>query len=98
MKNRVELFVSELLLPVHRGQVLRDEITAIAAQIFEIAGAKIIDDGQARAGQFLLQRQGEVRADETGAASDEKVGSRCGHGGHYSAALEICLESRNANG
>jgi hypothetical protein len=70
MENGVERFVSELLLPIHRGQVLRDYITAIAAKIFEISGAKIIDDGQARAGKFSLQGERKIRGNETGPAGD----------------------------
>ena len=48
MKNRVEFFVAELLLPIERGQILRDEIAAVAGEVLEIAGAKIVDHGQPR--------------------------------------------------
>ncbi len=79
MKNRVELFIAELFAPVERGQVLRDEIAAITAQIFKIAGAKIVDHGQARFREFLLQRESEIGADEAGATCDEEIGRGCGH-------------------
>jgi hypothetical protein len=79
MKDRVELLVSELFLPIHRGQVLSDEIAAIAPQIFEIARAKVVDHGEAGTRNLFLQGERKIRADETGPASDEKIGRRCGH-------------------
>ena len=75
MKNRVEFFVAELFAPIQRGQILRDEIAAITLQILEIAGAKIVDHGQPRVREFVLQREHQVRADEAGAAGDERL--RC---------------------
>ena len=50
MKNRVELFVAELLPPIERREILRDEITAIAGEILEIARAEIVDHRQTRFG------------------------------------------------
>ena len=50
MKNRVELFVAELPLPIERGQILRDEIAVVTGQVLEITGAKIVDHGQPRLG------------------------------------------------
>ena len=40
--------------PIERREILRDEITAIAGQILEIAGTEIVDHGQTRVGKFLL--------------------------------------------
>ena len=71
MKNRIEFFVAELLLPIERRQVLRDEIAPVAGEILEIARAKIVDHSQARVRHSLLECEHEVGADETGAASDE---------------------------
>ena len=71
MKNCVEFFVAELLPPIERGQILRDEIAAIAGQVLEIAGTKIIDHGQPRLRHPLLQGEDKVGADETGAARNE---------------------------
>ena len=48
MKNRVELLVAELLPPIERGQILRDEIAFVAGEILEIARAEIVDHGQPR--------------------------------------------------
>ncbi len=75
MENAVEFFVAKLRLPIERREVGRDKIAAIAAQVFEIARAKIVDHGQTRRGIFLLQRKGEVGADEAGPTGDEKVRS-----------------------
>ena len=46
MKDRLEFFVAELLLPIERRQILRHEIACIAGEVLEIAGAEIIDHGQ----------------------------------------------------
>ncbi len=78
MENAVEFFVAELLLPIERGQILRDEIASVAGEIFEIAGAEIVDHGQARVGELLLQFEDEIRADEAGAAGDEEIERRSG--------------------
>ena len=43
VENGVDLFVSELFMPIECGEVLGDEIAAIASEIFEIAGAEIVD-------------------------------------------------------
>src|SRR5438132_14224748 len=98
MKDRVEFLVTELLLPIQGCEILRDEIAAVAAQIFEIAGTEIVDHGQSRVWKFFLEREREIGADEAGATGDEEIGRGSGHGGHYSAAHEICLEPRKANG
>jgi len=79
MENGVELFVTELYPPIERGQILRDKIAAIAAQIFEIAGAKIVDYRESRVGKFFLERECQIGADKAGAAGDEKIGRGCGH-------------------
>jgi hypothetical protein len=71
MKNRVEFFVTKLFPPIERGQILRDEIARVTGEIFEITGAKIVDHGQLRAGHSLLQREHEIRADETGATCNK---------------------------
>ena len=73
MKNAVEFFRTELCAPIKRGQIRRHEVAAIAAQILEIARAKVVDHGQARVGMFLLQRQDQVRGNEPGAAGDEEI-------------------------
>ena len=69
---RVEFFVAELLLPIERGQILRDEIAAVTGQVLEIAGAKIIDHRQPRLRHSLLQSEDEIGADEAGAAGNEE--------------------------
>ena len=81
MEDRIELFLAELVLPIERRQILRDEITTITNKVLEIAGAKIIDHSQARLWKFFLQRENKIRADETGAAGHHQVESRigCGH-------------------
>ena len=76
MKNGVELFVAELFVPVERCQILRYQIAAIAGQVLEIAGAKVIDYGETRGLKFFLQREREIGADEASAAGDDEVGRR----------------------
>ena len=71
MENSIELFVTELFVPIQGGEILRDEISAIAAKIFKITGTKIIDHREARVRKFFLEREGEIGADEAGAAGDE---------------------------
>ena len=71
MEDRLEFFVAELLLPIERRQVLGDEIALVAGEVLEIAGAEIIDHGQARVRHLFLEREHEVGADKTGAASDQ---------------------------
>ena len=98
MENRIELFVAKLFAQFERRQILRDEIAAVAAQIFKITGTKIIDHREARFRKFFLQREREVGADEAGAAGNEKAEGRIrsSHGGNYSAANQICLELAKA--
>ena len=86
MKNRVELFVAELLPPIERRQILRDEIAAIAGEILEIAGAEIVDHRQSRFRESFLQSENEIRADEAGAAGDKEVEVR-GSRWHEKAAV-----------
>ena len=74
VKNRVELFVAELFSPIKRSQVLRNEIAAIAREISEIPGAKIIDHRQARLRKSFLQGERQVGADKAGATCDDEVG------------------------
>ena len=76
MKNGVELFGTELLLPINRGQILRNEIAAISGEVFEIPRAKIIDHRETRVREFFLQGEREIGADETGPAGDNEVGRR----------------------
>ena len=79
MKNRIELLgcgVAELFSPIQSRQVSRDEIPAVPREIFEITRAKIIDDRETRIREFLLQGEREIRADEPGAASDNKIRRR----------------------
>ena len=71
MENSIELFVTELFVPIQGGEILRDEISAIAAKIKKITGTKIIDHREARVRKFFLEREGEIGADEAGAAGDE---------------------------
>ena len=88
MKNSIELFIAELLVPVERRQVLRYEIAAIAGEILEIAGTKIIDHRETRARKFLLQREREIGPDEAGATGDDEVGRRVSRGhGKFVCAL-----------
>ena len=68
MKDRVEFLVAELLVPIERREVLRDEIAFVTGEVLEIAGAKIVDHGQARVRHPFLEGENEVGADETGAA------------------------------
>ena len=68
---RVEFLVAELLPPIERGQILRDEIAAVAGQVLEIAGTKIIDHRQPRLRHPLLQAEHKIRADEAGTAGNE---------------------------
>ncbi len=58
---------------IHGCEILRHEITAKADQIAELAGAEIIDDRRANIRVPPLQFQGEVRADKSGAASDQSA-------------------------
>ena len=76
MKNRVELFVAELFAPIQRGKVLSDKIAAIAGEILEISGTKIVDHRETRVRKFLLQREREIGADEAGSTGDDQVGRR----------------------
>ena len=80
MKDRVEPFVAELLSPIERGQILRNKVAAVAGEILEIAGTKIVDHREPRIRKFLLQREREIGADEAGAAGDDEVGRRVGRG------------------
>ena len=73
MKNRIELFVAELLAPIERVEVLRNEIATISGKILEIAGAKIVNHGQTCVRKFFLQREREIGADETSSAGDEQI-------------------------
>jgi len=72
MKNGVKLFVPELFVPIKRGQILRNEIAAISGEVLKITRAKIVDHREMRLREFFLQRQREIRADETSAASDNE--------------------------
>ena len=76
MKNGVELFVTELVVPIQSRQILRNEVAAISREILEIAGTKIVDHRQTRIRKFFLQRQCKIGADETGSASDDEIGRR----------------------
>ena len=78
MKNRVELFIAELLAPIERGQVLGNEISAVTGEILEIAGTKIINHREPRVRKFLLQREREIGADEAGSTGDDEVGTGIG--------------------
>ena len=73
MKNGVELLVAEPFSPIERRQIRRDKIAAISLEIFEIAGAKIVDHGQAGVREFFLQSERQVGADEAGATGDDDV-------------------------
>ena len=82
MKNRIELFFAELLAPIERGEVLRNEIPTIAGKILEIAGPEIVNHCETRVRKFFVQSKREVGADETSPAGDEQIGRRTrrGHG------------------
>src|SRR5436190_22434972 len=71
MKDRVEFLVAELLAPIEGGQVLGHEIAAVTRQILEIAGAEIVNHGQANVRHSFLESEDEIGADEAGAACDE---------------------------
>jgi len=43
MKNCVELFATELFPPIQLRQIGRNKIAAIAAEILEIPGAKVVN-------------------------------------------------------
>ena len=79
VKNRIEFFIAELLSPIKHGQTLRDEITAVAGEVLEIAGAKIVDHGEPCVRLSFLQGEHKVRADETGATSDKNGRIRVSH-------------------
>lgn len=72
MKNGVKLFVPELFVPIKRGQILRNEIAGISGEVLKITRTKIVDHREMRLREFYLQRQCEIRADETSAASDNE--------------------------
>src|SRR6266567_4729939 len=76
MKNGVELFVTELFVPVERCQILRDEIAVIAGHVLEVARAEIVNHRETRARKFFLQSKREIRADEAGSAGDDQIGRR----------------------
>ena len=80
MKNRIELFVAELLAPIERGEVLRNEIPTIAGKILEIAGPEIVNHSQTRIREFFLQREREIGADKAGATGDDEVGRMISRG------------------
>jgi len=80
VKNRVELFIAELLAPIERGEVLRNEISTISSEVLEIAGPEIVNHCEPRVRKFLLQREREIRADEPGAAGDDEVGRMVSRG------------------
>ena len=79
MKDRVEsgsYWIAELLVPVERRQILRNEVSPVAGQVLEITGPKIVNHRNARVRESFLQSQCEIRADETGAAGDNEVRAR----------------------
>ena len=78
MKNSVELFVPELFAPIESGQVGRHKIAKITGQVFEVAGTEIVDHGDARVRVFFLEPEGQVGADKTGAAGNDKIKRRFG--------------------
>src|SRR6266481_7983721 len=79
MKNRIELFIAELFSPIEGRQILRHEIPAITGEIFEITGAEIVDDRETRIGEFFLQCQRKVGANEAGSAGNHEVHTGSGH-------------------
>ena len=72
MKNGAELFVTELLAPIEGRQIPRHEVAGISGEVLKITRAKIVDHREMRLREFFLQRQREIRADETSAASDNE--------------------------
>ena len=90
MKNRVEFFIAELLAPIERRQILRDKITAITSEIFEIAGAKVVDDGETRVRKFFLQGEHKIGADKAGATGDEQI--KIGIGSRHGVRLVCALD------
>ena len=73
VKDGVELFVTELLSPIECRQIRRDKIATISLKIFEIAGAKIVDHGQADVRNFFLQSERQVGADEAGPTGHDDI-------------------------
>ena len=76
VKDRVERFNAELLMPVECRQILRNEVPAVAGLILKITRAKIVNHRNPRVLESFLQSQREIRPDETGAAGDNKVRRR----------------------
>src|SRR4029450_12632049 len=74
MKNRIELFVAELIVPIERCQILRNKVATVVSEILEIAGTEIIDHREPRVRKSLLQREREIGADEAGSTGDDEVG------------------------
>ena len=82
MKNRVESCgcrITELFSPIECRKIFGDEISTIPCQILEITGSEIIDHREVRVREFFLQRQCEIRADESGTAGDDELRLGCGH-------------------
>ena len=80
MKNCVEsgsCRITELFSPIERRQIFGDEISAIPCQILEITRPEIVDHREVRVREFFLQRQREIRPDESGAASDDEFRLGC---------------------
>jgi hypothetical protein len=73
MKDRVECSVAELLVPVERRQILRNEVATVTGEILKITRAKIVNYRNTRVRESFLQRQREIGADEACAASDDEV-------------------------
>jgi hypothetical protein len=73
MKNGVEFFVTKLFTPVQPGQISGNKIATVAPEVLEIARTKVIDHGQSRFREALLQFQHKIRSDKTGAAGHNQV-------------------------
>ena len=89
MKNRIEFFVAELLAPIERRQIFGDKIASVSPKILEVAGAKIIDYGQARVRKFLLQGEREIGTDEASSAGDKQVERRSTRGHRIKLVVEL---------
>jgi len=73
MKNGVELFITKLFMPIHAGQISGNKIAPVAREVLEIARAKVVDHGQSRIRESLLQFQDKIRTDKAGAAGHNQV-------------------------
>jgi hypothetical protein len=73
MEDEVDFASAEIALEVELGEVAGDEVALVALEVFEVAGAEVVDDGEVGVGEAFGEFVYEVRADKSGAAGDEEV-------------------------